>query len=206
MSEATTMTQTTGIECPVSRVSAYVNQAQRDIAERIQQVEFEALAVSSTSSGDDKLYLPTDAVRVLSLSYDTGGSPVGGRVIRQCGLDELDAKSSGTAAGAPDRFLSYATWIELYPSPNSAYSLLLRYVKRLSDITNLDSVPSVDTRYHTAVLFRTVEMLHYRKGLVSGAVAARNFYEAELRAMPSATAQRQRTRAGMGLRLQEDED
>lgn len=201
MSESTTMTRLSDDDVPPSRVSFYVNLAQRDIANRVQQVEFERLAVSSTSSGDDKLFLPTDCERVLNLSFDTGGAAVGGRGLRQTNLWELDAKSNGTFTGVPDRYISYATWLELYPSPNSQYSLLLRYVARLSDITNLASVPSVDTRYHQAVLFRTVEYLALRRGDPIMANTFRQRYEQELDTQPSAAEQRQQNRLGMSARF-----
>ncbi len=188
------------------RVIFYVNLAQRDIANRIQPVETERLAVSSTSSGDDKLFLPTDCERVLNLSFDTANPAVGGRGLRQMNLWELDAKSAGTATGVPAGYLSYATWLELYPSPNSQYSLLLRYVARVSDITNLTAVPSVDTRYHQAVLFKTVEYLSLRHGDAAMANVFRQRYEQELNDQPSALQQRQGNRLGMSARFIMEEE
>lgn len=205
MSEATTITQT-GPEVPPSTVSLYVNAAQRDIAARLPHVEFEALAVSSTTSGEDKLYLPSDCEHILNLSFDTEVSGVGGRGIRQAAAWELDAKSAGTQIGVPTMYLSYATWIELYPSPDSAYSLLLRYKQRLSEITNLANVPSIDTRYHRAVLYATVEGLHLRKGEYDKAAMARQLYLRELKDVPNLYALRQQNRSGMGMRYQKDED
>jgi len=206
MSEATTMTRFSPDDIQPSRVSFYVNLAQRDIANRIQQVEFERIAVSSTSSGDDKMFLPTDCEKVLSLSFDTGGSPVGGRGIRQTNVWEFDAKSDGTQTGVPDRYHSYATWLELYPSPNSQYSLLLRYVARLSDMTNLTAIPSIDTRYHQGVLFKAVEYLALRKGDPVMANVFRSRYEQELNDQPNALQQRQANRLGMSARLIMEEE
>ena len=194
MSEATAICKLTSDDIQPSRVSHYVNQAQRDVANRVQQVEFERLAVSSTSSGDDKLYLPADCERILSLSFQTGSVP---RTIVQQNLWDKDAQSWGTQSGVPEFYVSYATWLELYPSPNSAYSLGMRYVARLSDMTNYDSIPSVDTRYHQAVLFKTVEYLAVRKGDEPAAAYSASLYDRELRAQPSALEQQQRNRAGM---------
>lgn len=199
MSVATTMARDT--ETHPSRVSFFINQAQRDTANRVQQVEFERLAVSSTSSGDDKLFLPTDCERVLNLSFDTANPAVGGRGLRQTNLWELDAKSDGTWTGVPDRYLSYATWLELHPSPNSQYSLLLRYIARLSDMTSLTAIPSVDTRYHQGVLFKAVEYLSLLKGDPVMANVFRSRYEQELNDQPNALEQRQMNRLGMSARF-----
>lgn len=196
MSEATSVARTN--ELIPSQVSRYVNLAQRDVANRVQQLEFERLAVSSTSSGDDKMFLPTDCERVLSLSFDTGGYQ---RLIPQVYTDFIDNKSMGTATAKPQYYASYGTWVQFYPSPNSAYSLQMRYIARVSDITNLDSIPSLDTRYHQAVAFKTTEYVAERTG--NGALADRMKlkYELELKDQYSVMAQRQLNRTGMGARV-----
>jgi hypothetical protein len=204
MSESTAITGATGM--PTSRVSHLVNQAIRDVAVRLPHAEFEVLASSSMSSGNDKLYLPEDYESGIVLSYDTGTSGVGGRVIRQASAWEFDAKSDGTEAGVPTMYQSFATWLEFYPSPDSSYSCLLRYRKRISDITSLTALPSIDTRYHQAVLLKSVEYLHLHKGEYDKVAAARALYEQELRQVPNLYAQRQQNRAGMGLRYQSTED
>lgn len=204
-SEATTVAGY-GPELTLSRASFYANLAQRDVANRLPAVEFERLATSSMSSGDDKMFLPADCERVINLSFNTGASGTGGRSIRQAAPWELDAQSRGTQTGTPDMYLSYATWLEFYPSPNSNYSLLLRYVARVSDITNLASVPSVDTRFHSAIFYKTVEYLAARRANAPLVSQFRALYERELTAQPSILAQRQHNRAGLSLRVQETED
>lgn len=198
MSESTTYCRLTSDAIHPSLVSGYVNDAQRDVANRIQQVEFERIAVSSTSSGDDKIFLPADCERVLNLSFDTA---YGNRTLDQKNLWDVDAKSWGTQSGTPAYYVSYASWLQLYPSPNSNYSLLMRYVARLSDMTNLTAIPSIDTRYHKAVLYGTVAALAARKGDEVQAQFMRSLYERELNAQPSALEQQQRNRAGMHARV-----
>lgn len=201
MSEATAHAKLTSDDIQPSRVSFYVNAAQRDVANRIQQAEFERLAVSSMSSGEARLFLPTDCERVLNLSFDTGSPP---RNIEQQNVWDFDNKSSGTQTGTPRFYVSYATWVEFYPSPNSSYSLLLRYVGRLSDITNLDSIPSIDTRYHQAVLFKTVSYLAHRSGNENLAGRMDGWFEREMAAQPSVIAQRQLNKTGAHCRVQLD--
>lgn len=202
MSEATTVAGLTDTHIMPSRVSHYVNLAIRDIANRLPAVEFERYATSSTSSGSPFYFLPADCERVLNLSFATGvpGS-WGGQGIRQTNVWEIDEQSQGTQTGIPDRFASYGTWLELYPSPNSSYSLQLRYIARFSEITNTESVPSVDTRYHSAVLFKTTEYLGLRSGNPALANLMHDRYEAELTKQPSALNQRQQDKHFMAARL-----
>lgn len=193
---------------PTSRISQLANQAIRDVAGRLPHVEFEVLASASLTSGVDKLYLPDDAEQVISLSYNTdaGVSNGGGWGIRQAAPWELDRRSDGTGAGVPTMYVSYASWLEFYPSPNSGYSILLRYKKRVSDITDLTARASVDTRYDQAILYKTVEHLHLRKGEYDKVAQARALYEQELRQVPNYYALKQQNRTGMGLRVQTEED
>lgn len=201
MSESTTMAGVGSLDILPSRVSFYVNAAFRDLATRIPPVEMERIAVSSTSSGENSIFLPLDCERLLSLSLTTGVTGEGGQGLRQTNVWEIDAQSMGTQTGIPLMFLSYATWIQLYPSPNSQYSLQLRYVARYSDITNLDSIPSVDTRYHPAGLFKTVELLALRKADAATANVFRQRYEAELTNQPGPLTLRGRDRLGYSARF-----
>lgn len=203
MSEATTYAGLGPDTIHPSRVSFYVNQAQRDVANRVQQLEFERLAVSSTSSGDDKMYLPADCERVLALSFDTA-TGLRSRLIVQGNIQQVDGKSWGTQTGVPELYLSYASWLQFYPSPNSSYSLLLRYMARISDITSLTAIPSVDTRYHQAVLFKTVEYLANRQGDFNKAAAMVTLFDRELADQPSVTEQRQLDRTGMAAAVLTD--
>jgi len=205
LSEATTIAGTPpGL--PTSRVSQLANQAIRGIAARLPHPELEEVATGSTVTSSNEATLPSDCEAILCLSFDTDVAGVGGRVIRQAAPWELDAVSDGTEQGIPRMYISWQTWLEFYPSPDSAYSLLLRYRKRVSDITSLTARASLDTRYDQAVLLKTVEYLHLRKGEYDKVALAREMYERELKQIPNWYAVRQQNRTGMGLRYQSEED
>lgn len=201
MSESTTIAGLVDTHIMPSRVSHYVNLAIRDVANRLPAVEFERYAFSSTSSGSPFYFLPTDCEKVINLSLATGVTGEGGQGLRQTNVWEVDATSDGTQTGIPRMFASFGTWVEFYPSPNSAYSLQLRYLARYSEITNTESIPSVDTRYHSAVLYKTVEYLALRQNNAALANLHHDRYEAELNRQPSALAQRQHDKLGFSARL-----
>lgn len=222
MSEATAMAGPSAHHLEPSRVSLYANWAIQEIALRTPMAEKEAIAVSSTSSGQAKFYLPADCDEIITLSYltstlgsssntfDSGfiggsGGGHGGWVIRQASPWEVDSMSEGTLTGVPDRYLQYATWLEFYPSPNSAYSVQLRYYKRLDDLVSLDSTPSIATHYHPAVLLKTAELLAQRDDTARAAYFA-NRYLSYMMSMPDIQKRRLRDRTGAGLRVQFTED
>ncbi len=230
MSESTAMAGEGAYALEPSRVSLLVNQAIQEVALTTPLAEKESLAITSTVSGEAKMYLPADCDEIVSLSFltaatgvsfdnadalwwsqrgtvwDVSGSGNGGWVIRQAAPWEVDSQSEGTATGVPDRYLQYATWLELYPSPNSAYSLQLRYYARISDLTGLDSMPSIATHYHGAVRLKTAELLCERVGDTARAAYFANRYIAYMMTMPDIQKRRLRDRTGGSFRLQMAED
>ena len=233
MSESTAMAGPDAAALEPSRVSLLVNQAIQEVALVTPLAEKETLAITSTVSGEPKMFLPADCDEIITLSYLTAAQGVtfdnadepwaevsiafagsgqpnpgdhGGQIIRQASPWEVDSSSEGTQTGVPDRYLPYASWLELYPSPNSAYSLQLRYYARISDLTGLDATPSIATHYHGAVRYKTAELLCERVGDTARAAYFANRYAAYMATMPDIQKRRLRDRTGAGFRVQFTED
>ncbi len=205
ISESTTLA---GVVVTPSVASLYVNLAQAEIAIRLPEAERETVAISSLSSGENRYWLPVDCDEILNLSYltqtsvATGFSPTGpGFGIKQASVWELDSNSQGTQAGPPRMYVPFAQWIELYPSPDSSYSVQLRYLKRFSDLTNLEATSSLATRFHPAVMMKAAELLAQRAGDFQRTAVLANRFISYMGSVPDALASRQRNRGGMGMRL-----
>lgn len=229
MSECTAMAGEAAYHLEPSRVSLLVNQALQEVALTTPLAEKETIAVSSLSSGEPKFYLPADCDEIVTFSYLTAATGAGnnswwdmappgvtwpqwmlagngGWIIRQASPWEVDSQSEGTQTGVPDRYLWFGSWLEVYPSPNSAYSVQLRYFKTISDLTNLDAVPSIATRFHGAVRLKAAELLCERTGDTAHAAYFANRYVGYMNTMPDIQKQRLRDRTGAGLRVQFIED
>src|SRR5690348_9631267 len=128
-----------------SRVSFFVNEAGRMIWDSELHARAEAIAVSSTTSGENRIALPTDFQDVINLSNLSQSPP---QMLRQMNVSDFD--SGATAGGIPSAFLQFSTWLELFPSPDSSYSMQLRYRTQWSDMTLTTASPSLATRYHQA--------------------------------------------------------
>jgi hypothetical protein len=57
--------------------------------------------------------------------------------------------------GVPQRYILYGDYMELHPSPNSAYSLQIRYTSMVTDLTAETDVPSIHTSARKAILYLT---------------------------------------------------
>lgn len=181
----------------LSRVSFFVNEAYRMVAEDLHQHNrMEAVATTSTTSGDACVNLPTDFYELISLSNTSTAPPY---LLRQVNVDFVDSYS--TAQGEPQYFASYATFLELVPTPDSSYSIQMRYRAELGDMTSTSSVPSLATRYHYAVYLKAQEVLAANIGDAAKASFARAQYDAYMRDAPSDTALRHRQNRRLGLSL-----
>ena len=138
----------------LSDASFWANVAQEQVWNAIPHDAKEGLATSSTTSGGDKVALPSDFFELIQLS-NLSLTPY--LPMNPIGSHELD--SWVTTMGAPTHFALYSTWLELRPRPDSNYSLQMRYMKQLSDMTVLSAPVSVATRFGYGVFLKTKELL-----------------------------------------------
>lgn len=193
----------------LSEASYWANQAYATIYNRIGHTPLEAVAVSSTTSGENRYQLPTDYAYGIALtlfqgstSTDTTGASNSTAVIRLKQRDAgwMDAQTL-SPIGVPEAYEQYATWFQLWPSPNSAYSLQLRYAVKPQTLVQSTDTVALDERWHAAVLYKTVELLEASRSNVEGEAIARNRYLNYVVTIPTDPAFKQRDRSSMQLRF-----
>lgn len=183
-----------------SEVSFYANLALQEVATRVQHRPLEGLAYSSTTSGENRITLPTDFDYPISLSIWSVGI---GRATQQLqARDTPWLDSSGTQLGQPNEYYVYGDSLELAPSPDSSYSLQFRYGRRIGIMVNSTDTPGLDARYHQAVAYKTAENIAIARNDLENAAVMRTLYLSYLGSTPSDLAYRQRSREGMAVSLQ----
>lgn len=177
-----------------SRASLYANQALQWLWNSVEHDLSEAIAVSSTTSGENKITLPTDFQELVNLSNLSSVPPY---PLSKWNADDID--SSYTYVSRPTQYVLFNNWIELWPSPDSSYSIQMRYKTRPSVLTATVAVPSFSTKYDMAWLYKTCEYLADATRDYESAVVMRQKCLSELASVPSDLALRQRAREGMRL-------
>jgi len=178
-----------------STASLLANQALQEVWAALPHDLQEKIAVSSTTSGEDKITLPSDFGEVISLSDQSSTPP---RLLSATNTDEIDSDS--TMLSRPTTYALYSSWIELYPSPDSAYSIQLRYRARPSVLTETTDASSLDTVYDYAWAMRTASL--YADYLNDGEQGMfwNNKYIEYMTKTRSDLAKRQSSREGMHVR------
>jgi hypothetical protein len=188
----------------VSEVSFYANLAAAYVFGQVRHTPLEALAISSTTSGENRISLPADFDGPISLSNLSTLGVTGGRQLKPVTGDWIDSQTTADFA-EPEVYALYSSWMELYPTPDSSYSLQLRYWAKQPTITASTGTPAFDERWHPGWLFKTAEMLEARSGNPEGEALARNRYVDYMASQRDDLGLRQQAR-GIGLRFQRQED
>ena len=203
------------VDYSLSETSFWVNQAAMEVGSRINAHRpKEGLAVSSTTSGQNRISFPGDfdytiAITVYVPSGSTATStgttvvPLRQRDPRWFDAQNIsgDNSATNTVSGIPEVYMVYSQWIELWPSPNSAYSMQLRYMTKAPTLVNSTDTLILDDRWHPAVLYKTVELLEAARNNNEAEALARNRYLSYVASTPNDFALRQKDPTGLGLRF-----
>ena len=179
-----------------SRASLYANRALGFIWDTVEHDKSEAIAVSSTTSSENRVTLPSDFQELTALSNTSAVPPT---VLTKWNIEDID--SGSTTGGTPTNYVQYNDWLELWPVPDSQYSLQLRYKTKPSILTALTATSSFATRYDMAWLYKSSELFADALKDWETAGVMRQRFISEMASVPSDLALRQRAREGMALRI-----
>jgi hypothetical protein len=184
-------------DVPLSEASFWANIAYQEVATRIRYATDEALAVSSTTSGENRLALPSNfayPIQISNLSA-TGNR----RELR--GMEAHTFDSRGTALGIPEQYALYSTWMEVWPSPDSAYSIQLRYGTKMASLISSTATPVFDERWHFGVALLTAAYVAAARDDGESEAQNKARYLSYMGSTPNDMALRQRDKLAMRVQV-----
>lgn len=190
----------------LSEASYWCNVAYQEVAQAIGHRGTEALAVSSTTSGEGRYSVPADYDAGLAWTlYRPSSATTGSRQTTAIALTARDVNWADSRSlpdrGVPESYVNFNGYVELYPSPNSAYSLQLRYVAKVAALVASTDTVQLDDRWHPAIAFKTAEYLAAARNDAEGEALARNRYLNYISVIPSDQQLRQRDKGSMSMRF-----
>lgn len=188
----------------LSEASFYANMALQEVATRVRHTPLEALAYSSTTSGENRIGLPSDFYAPLAMSNLSTWGVVGGRQLRWVDAAWMDSQT--TQSGEPEAIAWYGNWLELWPSPDSSYSVGFRYLGRQRTLVASTDTPQLREDWHPGWLYKTVSLLEASRSNPAGEAIAENRYLRYMTSTENDQALRQKTRTGMTMRYLRNED
>lgn len=188
-----------------SVVSQMANESYFEVASSIEPAYQERIAVSSTTSGENKIDLPTDYFELINTSliwresWSTASSVLSShKTLNRVSTSYVDANGV-LPVGTPQSYALYNNWLELYPSPDSAYSLQMRYRSMVTDMLETSAVPSVATVYRQAILIKTMQKVLQHVGDYAGASMMNQEYLDYMARQKSDEYRRQASESPQGL-------
>lgn len=124
-----------------SRINQYLNDAQFLVARRVDYYVDEAVDQFTTTSGTATYPWPTNLARMRSL-FDTG------RNVELEFVSIRDIDRSGPVQGAPSFYALTGSNVQLYPTPDNAYALEMRYWQLPSTLVVDTDTPSIPADWH----------------------------------------------------------
>lgn len=123
------------------RLVQYLNDAMFHVARRVNFYENESTETIATTAGSSTVPFPADFMKERSLvNTDTDTE------LQYVSLRDIDR--SPVNSGTPEYFAVDGANLHLYPTPNAATDLLLRYWKLPTTLVADGDVPSIPSDYH----------------------------------------------------------
>lgn len=132
-----------------SRVNQYINNGYFNLIRRVDYYVDEATSDLPTVTGTALYPLPADFARVRSVRR----TDVEQEMV-SAGLRDIDR--STPASGAPVWYALDAANIHLYPTPDNAYPIEIRYWKLPASLAADTDVPTIPADYHNLLIYWAV--------------------------------------------------
>lgn len=140
-----------------SVVSLHANIAQQQVAAMLPMTELLKSATLVFAAGSNATVIPGDFAEAVDVVRVNSFDSFGNRNLTLVPLRQIDNASEGTQAGQANRYAISASSILVYPTPSSIDTFTMRYIATPTDMVALSDRPSLHTRYHPAIYYKTAQ-------------------------------------------------
>lgn len=166
------------------RIENWINQAQFQIARKVEAPEFQETATVVLSQGVFKYPLPANFLRTQDIYY-----PNLLLRLKMCDLQQFD--QTGEIFGPPGMYTLYGKELWLFPTPNeTGEELEHRYIKNAPVLVNESDVPLLNANYLHLLVDYAVERAYRAEDDLEMAAAHRTLYKEDLDAYATDVQQR----------------
>jgi len=133
-------------EITQARRYLWLNNAQKELAYAFPFFQNADKVTTSMVIDQAEYQLPSNCIAIYSVRDVTLKRKITRTSFRK--LDNIDALQSGN----PTHYIRYSNYIELTPVPSAANSMLLRFGKKILDMTNTSDEPTLLEPWHEVIL------------------------------------------------------
>lgn len=159
------------LDWDASEASFYVNEAIGYVARNagVVHTSLESSYATTIASGVSRMRLPADYNYALALSIGSSIAASGSTQWRTLGKRDIGWADTVAgrldAAAKPEAYVEYGdTFFEIAPSPNSSYSLVLRYQRQPEEMSLSTATSSLKAQWHWPAVLKAAELLSMTRG------------------------------------------
>ena len=171
------------LDWDASDASFYVNEAVGYIARNEATQPHRSLESSyatTITSGVSRMRLPADYNFTIALSIGSSIATSGSTQWRTLGKRDMgwaDTFAARYDGGRPEAYVEYGdAFFDIVPSPNSSYSLVLRYARQPEEMSLSTATSTLNAQWHWPTVLKASELLCMSRGDYEGEQIARNRY------------------------------
>lgn len=132
-----------------SQLNQYLNDALSELSAKAQYYGEEQVYDFNTVAGTDHYSLPTDTTKLRSVRITTPNQELSL-------IDLRDIDRSYTSSGIPYSYAMDGYGITMYPNPDAAYPVEMRYWQVMTPMTQDTDAPSLPPRYHRSLTYYAI--------------------------------------------------
>lgn len=140
-----------------SVLNQYLNDALGEVSAKTQYYGEEQQLVTTTVAGTARVNLPTGFTKIRTVRIPDQGMELG-----LWDLRDID-RTMSTTTGTPTAYALEGVTLRLYPVPNDAYTLDVRYWSTLSPLVSDSDSPTLPPRYHSKLCAYAIARCYERE-------------------------------------------
>lgn len=125
-----------------------LNQGESYIAAQCDFRELQDVEVVTTVANDADTPLPGDFQRLVNVTINLSN----GTVVPLSSESVTSIYQHSASTGRPERYAIDGTNLRLWPTPDSAYTVTLRYYRKPTTMTDPENQPSIPPEYHHLIV------------------------------------------------------
>lgn len=157
---------------PDATLTGYLNDAYRFVATRYPFNEMRKVVSFSTAVGTDRYIVPPDLAVVKKLWDDTNK-----KQIMKRGVNFVSSLPKNMQTGKPKWYFRADDWMQIIPSVDGIYSLMLYYQIQPAALVNAADTPIIPVSWHDGWVLKARHIYYDEKGDIGKAIYANNAWK-----------------------------
>lgn len=156
-------------DVPDSTLTRICNAAYREVASKYPFTEVRCIKSFNTAVGTDRYDIPVDLAVLYRLWDDTNK-----KKLRKRGVRYLATQPKNVQPGKPVSYVRVRDYIQLVPTPDDIYALMIYYLTEIGDMVLDTDEPVLPLPWHDGLVLKARHIYYDERGDIGKAIYSKN--------------------------------